>query len=192
MYIDYRNQKFLLVQHDLLLYFMRNVTPESKGFTLYVSDDERLWIDLILPDLKANQITQLYQTMCRKINDITGFPAHTLLSQLMAREEQASSGIGEGVAIPHLRLPTLQKPFMAFVRLQRPLDFNAVDDAPVDLVVMLLSPGGDGPHHLRRLSRISRLMRNPDLLEDLRSARDADAIRSLLEQGNQRLLAAAA
>ena len=81
---------------------------------------------------------------------------------------------------------------IAFVRLQRPIDFNAVDDAPVDLIIMLLSPGGDGPHHLRRLSRISRLMREANLLEDIRSASDADTIRSLLEHGNQRLIAAAA
>lgn len=123
---------------------------------------------------------------------MTGFPARVLYTQLMGREEQATSGIGEGVAIPHLRLPKLQKPFIGFVRLQRPVDFNAVDDAPVDLIVTLLSPGGDGPHHLRRLSRISRLMRDPALLEDLRSTADADGIRSLIEQGSQRLLAAAA
>lgn len=159
---------------------------------MYVSDDERLWIDVILPDLKASQIAQVYRPLCNKIDELTGFPARLLYTKLMAREEQASSGIGEGVAIPHLRLPKLQKPCVSLVRLQRPIDFNAVDDAPVDLIIMLLSPGGDGPHHLRRLSRISRLMRNPDLLDDLRSAGDADAIRSLLEQGNQRLLAAAA
>lgn len=159
---------------------------------MYVSDDERLWIDLILPDLKAPKIAHIYQTLSDRISDMTNFPARALLSQLTTREEQASSGIGEGVAIPHLRLPTLQKPFMAFVRLQRPIDFNAVDDRAVDLILLLLSPGGDGPYHLRRLSRISRLMRNPELLEDLRNAADTEAIRSLLEQGNQRLLAAAA
>jgi len=159
---------------------------------MYVSDDERLWIDLILPDLKASQIAQIYQPLCNRIDALTGFPARILYTQLITREEQASSGIGEGVAIPHLRLPNLQKPFISFVRLQRPVDFNAVDDAPVDLMVMLLSPGSDGPHHLRRLSRISRLMRNPALLENLRNAADADAIRILLEQGNQRLLATAA
>lgn len=158
---------------------------------MYVSDDERLWIDLILPDLKASQIAQIYQPLCNKIDTLTGFPARLLYTQLMSREEQASSGIGEGVAIPHLRLPKLQKPCISFTRLQRPIDFNAVDDAPVDLIMMLLSPGSDGPHHLRRLSRISRLMRNPELLEDLRSASDSDAIHSLLEKGNQRLLAAA-
>lgn len=158
---------------------------------MYVSDDERLWIDLILPDLKASQVLQIYQHLSTKISALTGFPARTLLAQLNTREEQASSGIGEGVAIPHLRLPTLKKPFVACVRLQRPIDFKAVDDMPVDLMMMLLSPGGDGPHHLRRLSRISRLMRNPDLLDDLRGAIDAENMRHILVQGNQRLLAAA-
>ena len=158
---------------------------------MYVSDDERLMIDLIMPDLKATKVSALYQHLAQKINLMTGFPARTLLTQLTTREAQASSGIGEGVAIPHMRLPTLQKPVVAFVRLQRAIDFNAVDDMPVDLVMMLLSPGGDGPHHLRRLSRISRLLRNPDLLDDLRAAGDSDSIRSLLEHGNQRLLSAA-
>lgn len=159
---------------------------------MYVSDDERLTIDLILPDLKASKVPQIYQYLCTRISGMTGFPASTLLTQLTTREEQASAGIGEGVAIPHLRLPTLQKPFVAFVRLQYPVDFNAVDDMPVDLIMLLLSPGGDGPRHLRRLARISRLMRDPGLLDDLRAALDEDAIRALLEQGNQRLLSAAA
>lgn len=192
MYIDYSNHKFPLAVSVLLLYFMRIVTRESKGNDLYVSDDERLWIDLILPDLKAATTVQLYQSLCNKIDEMTGLSARALYTQLITREEQASSGIGEGVAIPHLRLPTLDKPFIAFVRLQRPIDFNAVDDAPVDMVIMLLSPANDGPHHLRRLSRISRLMRESTLLEDLRDARDAEAIRALLERGNQRLIAAAA
>ncbi len=158
---------------------------------MYVSDDERLWIDLILPDLKASRVSQIYQSLSTQISALTGFPARTLLTQLNTREEQASSGIGEGVAIPHLRLPTLKKPFVACVRLQRPIDFKAVDDMPVDLMMLLLSPGGDGPHHLRRLSRISRLMRNPELLDDLRAAIDAESMRNMLAQGNQRLLAAA-
>lgn len=158
---------------------------------MYVSDDERLSIDLILPDLKAPHISQAYQAICNKVDMMTGFPARTLLTQLMSREQHASSGIGEGVAIPHLRLPKLQKPFIVMARLARPVEFNAVDDYPVDLIVMLLSPGSDGPHHLRRLSRISRLLRNTGLLEDLRSAADADGLRSLLDQGSQRLLAAA-
>ncbi|HEY0901280.1 MAG TPA: PTS sugar transporter subunit IIA, partial [Micavibrio sp.] len=140
----------------------------------------------------AAKVSQVYQHLAQKINVATGFPTRTLLTQLNTREEQASSGIGEGVAIPHLRLPTLQKPFVAFTRLQRPIDFNAVDDMPVDLIMMLLSPGGDGPHHLRRLSRISRLMRNPVLLDDLRAAGDGEQIRALLAHGNQRLLSAAA
>ncbi len=158
---------------------------------MYVSDDERLLIDLILPDLKAAQISQIYRSLSSKVDTMTGFPARMLYSQLTTREQQASSGVGEGVAIPHLRLPKLQKPFISFIRLARPVDFNAVDDAPVDLIMLLLSPGGDGPHHLRRLSRISRLMREAGLLEDLRTAVDADNIRRLLEQGSQRLLAAA-
>lgn len=158
---------------------------------MYVSDDERLQIDLIIPDLKATHMTRAYQSICNKVDMMTGFPARTLLTQLTTREEQASSGIGEGVAIPHLRLPKLQKPFIVMARLARAVEFNAVDDYPVDLIMMLLSPGSDGPHHLRRLSRISRLMRNSALLEDLRGAADADALRSLLEHGSQRLLAAA-
>lgn len=157
-----------------------------------MSDDEHLMVDVIIPELRAAKVTQIYQHLAQKINTLTGFPARTLLTQLNNREQQASSGIGEGVAIPHLRLPTLQKPFVAFTRLQRPIDFNAVDDMPVDLVVMLLSPGGDGPHHLRRLSRISRLMRNPALLDDLRAASNGEQLRLLLEQGNQRLLSVAA
>ena len=110
MYIDYANPSFHL---NFLWYPPRfcciscaTLHPNQKVLTLYVSDDERLWIDLILPDLKAAQTTQVYQTLCNRIDSMIGFPARTLFSQLMAREEQASSGIGEGVAIPHLRLPT--------------------------------------------------------------------------------------
>jgi PTS system nitrogen regulatory IIA component len=158
---------------------------------VYISDDERLRINLILPDLKAASTVQVYEMLAQKAGAATGFPVKTLFTQLSTREQQASSGIGEGVAIPHLRLPKLSQPHITFARLNRGVDFKSVDDYPVDIIMMLLSPGGDGPHHLRRLSRISRLMRDQDLLEDLRSAGDAESIEALFTHSSQRLIAAA-
>ena len=109
-------------------------------------------------------------------------PAAEVLDGLLAREAEASTGVGRGVALPHARLPGLASLRAVFVRLETPVDFDAVDDQPVDLLLALFAPEGQNIEHLRALARASRALRGAELREQLRQARTADAIYALLAQ----------
>lgn len=109
--------------------------------------------------------------------------AGDILDALTARELAGSTGLGQGVAAPHARLTGLTRMRGVFVRLEQPVDFESVDEQPVDLLFALFAPKDDtGVEHLRALARVSRLLRQGDLREQLRQARTADAIHALLVQ----------
>ena len=86
----------------------------------------------------------------------------------MQREKLGSTGVGNGIAIPHGKLPKLDKLFGLFARLDRPVDFEALDGQPVDLVFLLLAPEGAGADHLKALARVARLLRDPEVARKLR------------------------
>ena len=111
-----------------------------------------------------------------------GLEAGEVLTALVAREAAGSTGVGHGVAVPHARLEGLDRMRAVFVRLDQPIEFDAVDDAPVDLMFALFAPAAAGAEHLRCLARISRLLRQVELREQLRTARTADAVHALLAQ----------
>lgn len=111
-----------------------------------------------------------------------GLDAGTILDALAEREAAGSTGVGHGVAVPHARLDGLQRMRAVFVRLDHPVAFDAVDDLPVDLVFALFAPPSASTEHLRTLARVSRLLRQGDLREQLRQARTPDAIHALLVQ----------
>jgi PTS system nitrogen regulatory IIA component len=102
------------------------------------------------------------------------------LDALLARESMGSTGVGRGVAIPHARVDGLNGVHAVMARLERPIEFDAVDGEPVDLMVALFAPANAGSEHLRALARVSRLLRQGDLREQLRQAHSADAILALL------------
>lgn len=108
--------------------------------------------------------------------------AGDILDALVEREAAGSTGVGHGVAAPHARLEGLQRMRGVFVRLEQPVEFDAVDDKPVDLIFALFAPKDAGADHLRALARVSRLLRQAELREQLRQARTADAIYALLVQ----------
>jgi len=108
--------------------------------------------------------------------------AGEILDALSEREQAGSTGVGHGVAAPHARLEGLDRMRGVFVRLDQPVEFEAVDDQPVDLIFALFAPKDAGAEHLRALARVSRLLRQADLREQLRQARTADAIHALLVQ----------
>jgi PTS system nitrogen regulatory IIA component len=109
-----------------------------------------------------------------------GRPAEVVRDALLEREAAGSTGVGHGVAVPHARLEGLNRIRGVFVRLEQPVPFEAVDDQPVDLLFALFAPRGASSEHLKALARVSRLMRQPDVREQLRQARTADAIHALL------------
>lgn len=111
-----------------------------------------------------------------------GLDVADVLDALAEREQAGSTGVGHGVAAPHARMPGLQRMRGVFVRLEQPVEFEAVDDQPVDLIFALFAPQDAGSEHLRALARVSRLLRQAELREQLRQARTADAIHALLVQ----------
>ena len=115
----------------------------------------------------------------------SGVKAPLIFDALMQREGTGSTGVGHGVAIPHARVPGLAKMKGVFVRLSTPVEFEAVDDRPIDLVFALLAPIDCGSEHLRALSRVARLMRDPELRRQLRIAPNSAAIHAVLTQQAQ-------
>lgn len=108
--------------------------------------------------------------------------AGDVLDALTEREVAGSTGVGYGVAVPHARLDGLSRMRGVFVRLEQPVEFEAVDDQPVDLLFALFAPKSAGAEHLRALARVSRVLRQTELREQLRKARTADAVHALLVQ----------
>ena len=134
----------------------------------------------IIPALKVNGKKQALQEIAAKAAVLTGQSERAILEILLQREKLGSTGVGNGVAIPHGKLPKLEKLFGLFARLERAIDFEAMDGQPVDLVFLLLAPEGAGADHLKALARIARLLRDQDVAKKLRASRDAQAIYSVL------------
>lgn len=146
------------------------------------TEDDFLQIDFAHFDEKAVNIAQLFERMAQEAARETGLYDARLFRRLMDQERRGTSGVGVGVAIPHLRLPRIERPFTFLWRLPRPLDFNAVDGRPVDIVCLLLSPENEVALHLRRLSRLSRLLRDDIILQQIRNIRDPDMLGVLFRQ----------
>ena len=123
---------------------------------------------------------QLFEILAQKAAELTAFPKAEILSTLTGREELGSTGLGNGIAIPHGKIKGLPAVTAVFARLAQPIDFDAVDDQPVDLVVMLLAPEGSGADHLKALSRVARLLRADGVVDRLRSTKEADKLREIL------------
>ena len=136
--------------------------------------------DAIIPALKVNGKKQALQELAAKAAELSGQNERAILEILMQREKLGSTGVGNGIAIPHGKLPKLAKLFGLFARLDRAIDFEALDGQPVDLVFLLLAPEGAGADHLKALARVARLLRDPDVANKLRKSRDAEAIYAVL------------
>jgi PTS system nitrogen regulatory IIA component len=123
---------------------------------------------------------QLFEILAKKAAELTNHPYEDILSALTEREELGSTGLGNGIAIPHGKLKGLDGVAAVFVRLDEPIEFDAVDDQPVDLVMMLLAPIGAGADHLKALSRVARMLRTEAVVEQLRHETDPARIHAVL------------
>jgi nitrogen PTS system EIIA component len=137
-------------------------------------------LDAIIPALKVNGKKQALQELAARAAQISGLSEKTIFETLMQREKLGSTGVGNGVAIPHGKLPKLAKLFGLFARLERPVDFESLDGQPVSLIFLLLAPEGAGADHLKALARVARVLRDPDTARKLRESRDAEAIYAVL------------
>jgi len=134
----------------------------------------------IIPAMKVNGKKQALQEIAAKAAELTGQNEKAILEILLQREKLGSTGVGNGVAIPHGKLPKLGNVFGLFARLERPVDFEALDGQPVDLVFLLLAPEGAGADHLKALARVARLLRDPETARKLRASNGAEAIYAVL------------
>jgi nitrogen PTS system EIIA component len=136
----------------------------------------------ITPKLAAHSKHQALSLLAETAARRFGLDAGEVLDALLAREQAGSTGVGAGVAVPHARLGGLDRMRGVFLRLETPVEFDAVDGAPVDLIFALFAPPDAGAEHLRALARVARLLRQKDLRQQLRQARTPDAIHALLAQ----------
>ena len=136
----------------------------------------------ILANLKAGSKKQALQDLARRAAELTGQHERAIFDVLLERERLGTTGVGHGIAIPHGKLPGLERVHGVFARLERPIDFDAIDEQPVDLMFLLLAPEHAGADHLKALARVSRLLRDQSMCEKLRGSDSADAIYALLTQ----------
>jgi PTS system nitrogen regulatory IIA component len=134
----------------------------------------------IIPALKVNNKKQALHELAAKAAELTGQNERAIFEILLQREKLGSTGVGSGIAIPHGKLPSLNKLFGLFARLDRPIDFEALDGQPVDLIFLLLAPESAGADHLKALARVARLLRDADIAHKLRASSDAEALYAVL------------
>ncbi|MEP0521755.1 MAG: PTS IIA-like nitrogen regulatory protein PtsN [Hyphomicrobiales bacterium] len=136
--------------------------------------------DAIMPSLKVQSKKQAIQALAEKAASLTGVPEREVFDTLLQRERLGSTGVGHGIAIPHGKLVAFDRIIGVFARLETPIEFEALDNEPVDLIFLLLASEGAGADHLKALARIARVFRNGSVTEKLRDTRDVDAIYSVL------------
>jgi PTS system nitrogen regulatory IIA component len=136
----------------------------------------------VVPALRAGSKKQALQTLADRAADLTGLNSVDIFNTLIQRERLGSTGVGAGIAIPHGKLPHLRHTVGLFARLEDPIDFESIDDEPVDIIFLLLAPENAGADHLKALARISRLLREPRSVEKLRGCRERAALYAVLTE----------
>ena len=142
--------------------------------------DDLLVPEAVIARLKVGSKKQALQELAKKAASITGLPERAVFDVLLERERLGTTGVGNGIAIPHGKLPELNRIVGVFARLDRPIDFDAIDEHPVDLLFLLLAPESAGADHLKALARVSRLFRDRATCEKLRGTDKSDALYAIL------------
>lgn len=138
--------------------------------------------EAVMCGLKVANKKQALQEMSRQAAAVTGINEKRIFETLLERERLGTTGVGNGIAIPHGKLTELSQLYGVFARLEKPIDFDAIDEQPVDLIFLLLAPEGAGADHLKALARVSRLLRDAPTCEKLRGAKTSDGLYLLLTQ----------
>lgn len=138
--------------------------------------------EAVVADLKASNKKQLLHQLTARAAGLAGLDEAQIYEVILGRERLGSTGFGGGVAIPHGKLAGLPRLFGLFAKLQAPVDYDAIDHQPVDLVFLLLAPEGAGADHLKALARVSRTFRDRELVEKLRGSTSPDALYAMLTQ----------
>ncbi|WP_413868836.1 PTS sugar transporter subunit IIA [Albidovulum sp.] len=130
----------------------------------------------------ATSKKRLFQDLAEIAQTVYGLNAAETVDALQERESLGPTGVGHGVALPHARLHGLDRVVGAFIRLEKPLDFDAVDRQPVDLVFALLAPKDSGVEHLKALALVSRTLRDAATCKKLRANSDPAALHAVLTE----------
>jgi PTS system nitrogen regulatory IIA component len=138
--------------------------------------------DGIVPALKAKSKKQALQELSHRAAELTGLQAREIFDTLLQRERLGSTGLGRGIAIPHVKVRALKSIVCLFARLDEPIEFDSLDGEPVDLIFLLLAPEHASGDHLKALARISRLLREPSTIERLRASKDGAAVYAVLTE----------
>ncbi len=137
----------------------------------------------VVPSLRVTSKKQALQELAKRAAELTGQPERAVFEVLIERERLGTTGVGHGIGIPHGKLPELDRLYGLFARLETAIDFDAIDEQPVDLIFVLLAPETAGADHLKALARVSRLFRDRAVCDKLRGTDNADAVYALLTQG---------
>lgn len=136
--------------------------------------------DSVVPNLKVTSKKQALQELSRRIAELADKQDRDIFDILLDREKLGTTGVGNGIAIPHGKLEDLDKLYGLFARLERPIEFESIDERPVDLIFLLLAPESTGADHLKVLAQVSRLLRDKTVCEKLRGSDSAEALYALL------------
>ncbi len=136
--------------------------------------------DAIVPALSVSSKKQTLTELARRAAEHLGLDQREVFETLLERERLGTTGVGNGIAIPHGKLNSVSRPIGLFARLDKPVDFDSVDDMPVDLIFLLLAPETAGADHLKALARVSRVLRDQSICKKLRGSNEKDAIYALL------------
>ncbi len=143
---------------------------------------ELIGSDGVVANLRVTSKKQALQELSKRAAELTGRPERAIFEVLTERERLGTTGVGNGIAIPHGKLADLDRLYGLFARLETPIDFDAIDEQPVDLICVLLAPETAGADHLKALARVSRLLRDRAICDKLRGTDSAEAIRALLTE----------
>jgi|GEM_PF-441460 len=187
-FVQKKQKKCLLFLHDSY-YKKAQIRLALKGKTM-TNEMSTLNSDSIIPELKASNVKSVFQKLSTHVHRLIGTPERFILGHLLEQEKRENSGIGNGVAIAHMRLPRLTHPMIIYSKLSQSVDFNANDGEPVDLLCLILSPDHEGSVHLQRLAKVTRFFRDISFCDKLRTATDKDEIRQILKEINYHKLAA--
>lgn len=146
------------------------------------SADASISFDLIIPSLMAANQKQVIRLVAHELAKKIGINERILADRISEKEKESPSAMGDGIAITHLQMGSLQESINVFIRMKTPVAYGAPDNKDVDIICFLLTPEREGASYLRTLARTSRILKNPQTLLKLRSAQDEKAIQMVLGQ----------
>lgn len=136
----------------------------------------------VIANLRATSKKQALQELARRAAELTGLHERAVFDVLLERERLGTTGVGNGIAIPHGKLANIDRLYGLFARLEKPINFDSIDEQPVDLIFLLLAPESAGADHLKALARVSRLLRDKPMCEKLRGTDSVEGLYALLTE----------